>query len=172
MPIATGRSTGRKRCRGLLALLESEKSNIDDLQGGLARLRSQLDRERQRKSRLLDLYADGQLNKPALTVKMNQVTLKLSKLDGQILEAQQHLDMVEGKKQEALTLQADIKALRAEGVRRVAGVLEKLSNNDKKAFPRAVIEGRLQLDQDCKPLGHMNLSAGYEYLGHFLTSPA
>ena len=54
--------------------------------------------------------------------------MKVAKLEGQVLEGQQRLDMVEGKTKEAQALQHDIKSLRAEGVRRVFEVRDKLSN--------------------------------------------
>jgi len=88
----------------------------------------------------------------------------------QVLEGQQRLDMVEGKTKDAQALQHDIKSLRAEGARRVFEVLDKLSNKQKKAFLRIVIDGRLALDPQGKPHGSMNLAAGYEYLARFATS--
>jgi hypothetical protein len=158
--------------RRILDLLEKEKANTGSLQSDLTKLKAQFDRERQKEGKLLDLFTDDKLNKTALKIKLEEVALRVAKLEGRVNEAQVRLAMIEGKTKEAQTLQRDIKALSAEGVRRVFRVLDKLDNKELKTFLRMVIDGRLKLDSQGKPHGDMNLSAGYEYLARFVTSSA
>jgi hypothetical protein len=156
----------------VLELLEKERGNTKALQVDLAKLQAQLERERGKEAMLLDKALTGNFSKRTLDAKAEEIKLRVAKLEGEVQEAQGRLAMIEGKTKEAQALQHDIKSLRAEGVKRIFRVLEKLSNKELKAFLKVVIEGRLSIDPQGIPRGDMNLAAGYEFLSRFVTTPA
>lgn len=161
-----------RRPERILSQIKDEEGQVIKLQKNLTGLQASLDKEHQRQSKLLSLFADGEISKPLLKTKLQEIEMNISRFQEQFEEANNHLALVQGKNEEIEQLRKNIAALRSEGVIRVANKLAKLGNRQKKEFLRGVIEDRLQLDQLGKPSGHMNLSAGYEYLSHLKSSRA